>query len=188
LGAIAVGSALGLPIVAMASGLRKFRGSPADNPGRGNRFDLGGVGVLVEFAHNPHSFRALFETAAALPAARRLILVGHAGDRTDEAIRELARVAWQSRPDRVVIKEMHEYLRGRAEGEIPALFEEELRRLGAPPEAIGRAGSELEAVRQALGWARPGDLLLLTIHAHREEVLDLLKRLQDRGWAPGQEL
>ena len=188
LGAIAVGSALGLPIVAMASGLRKFRGSPADNPGRGNRFDLGGVGVLVEFAHNPHSFRALFETAAALPAARRLILIGHAGDRTDEAIRELARVAWESRPDRIVIKEMHEYLRGRAEGEIPALIEEELRRLGAPPEAIGRAGSELEAVRQALGWARPRDLLLLTIHAHREEVLDLLKRLQDRGWAPGQEL
>jgi hypothetical protein len=38
-----------------------------------------------------------------------LVILGHAGDRTDEAIRELARVAWQSRPDRVVIRTDHEH-------------------------------------------------------------------------------
>jgi len=187
LGAVALGASLGLPKEVLAAALRGFQGTPGDNPGRGNRFEIGGVHILVEFAHNPHSFKALLDTAAALPASRRLILLGHAGDRTDEAIRELARVAWSGHPDRVVIKEMPEYLRGRSTGEIPGLMEEELLRLGATPEAIQRAASELEAVRRALRWARRGDLLLFTIHANRGEVLGLLERLRGLGWMPGQE-
>ena len=63
---------------------------------------------------------------AALPARRRLVLLGQAGDRSDEAIRALARAALALRPDRVVLKEMERYLRGRQPGEIPALMADEL--------------------------------------------------------------
>jgi hypothetical protein len=96
--------------------------------------------------------------------------MGQAGDRDDGAIRDFARSAWRFHPDRIVLKEMEKYLRGRAYGEVTALLEAEFLRLGASPEAIGRAESEFEAVVAALEWARPGDLL---------------DRLQAANWLPG---
>jgi cyanophycin synthetase len=187
LGAVAVAAALGLGVDAMSRGLREFQGTTRDNPGRLNRFQLGGVEVIVDFAHNPHGLNALLELGGALPAHRRLVLLGQAGDREDSAIRELARVAWamRPRPDHVIAKEMAAYARGRPIGEIPGLIADELRRLGAPSGSVSQATSELEGVHQALEWARPGDLLLLTVHGQREEVLALLGRLQESGWGPG---
>ena len=65
------------------------------NPGRLNMFDLGGARVMVDFAHNPHGLEAILEMAVALPAERRLVLIGQAGDRTDTSIRELAEIVWR---------------------------------------------------------------------------------------------
>jgi len=33
-------------------------------------------------------------------------------------------------------------------------------------------------VKKALAWARPGDLLVLLVHKHRDEVLRLLRTAQ----------
>ena len=114
------------------------------------------------------------------------MVLGQAGDRSDEAIRELARAVWAFRPDRILIKEMVELLRGRSEGDVPEILEDELRRLGAGDDQLGRARNEMEAVRQALAWARPGDLLVLLTHVQRNAVLELLGRLREAGWAAGQ--
>lgn len=65
-------------------------------------------------------------------------------------------------------------LRGRNAGEIPAILEDELRRLGAPADSLVRAADDPEAARKALAWARPGDLLLLLVHTRRAEVLEIL--------------
>jgi len=188
LAAIGVAVALGLPAEAIAQGLRAFENSPALNPGRGNVWTLGGVTAIVDFAHNPHGLQALVHMAAAMPAKRRAIVIGQAGDRDDESIRAFARGAWAMRPDRVFIKEMEVYLRGRVSGVIPEMIEAELRRLGAPREALMRHDSEMEAVRAALLWAREGDLLLLTTHVQREEVIALIERLAAKGWKPGDSL
>ncbi len=188
LGAAAVAHALGLGTDAIRSGLRDFAGSPDQNPGRGNVFDLSGVKVLVDFAHNPHGLQALGEMAAALPAKRRLLILGQAGDRDDESIRELARVAARLPFDRIIIKEVQKYLRGRSEGEVPTIIAEALRAEGVAAANISRAASELEAVREGLEWASTGDLLILPIHSHREEVLSLLSRLLEEGWVPGRPL
>ena len=188
LGAILVARRLGLPLEAIRRGLLSFDSSAEENPGRLNRFDLGGAVAFVDFAHNPHGLEALLEMAAALPAERRLVVVGQAGDRDDEAIRDLPRTVWKYRPDRVVVKELLQHLRGRKPGEVPAIIEDELRRLGAPEPAIDRAETEMAAVRQALEWARPGDLLLLISHEERRAVLELVRRLRDRGWRPGEAL
>jgi UDP-N-acetylmuramyl tripeptide synthase len=171
LAAIGLAAALGLPPVAMAAGLAHFGTAPEDNPGRASLFEIGGVHVLLDYAHNPHGLRALLELARTLPANRRLLLLGQAGDRDDEAIRELARTAWSFRPDRILLKELPAMLRGRTPGEVPALLEAELLRLGAPAESLERAGPEIEAVESALAWARPGDLLVLLVHTDRDAVL-----------------
>lgn len=185
LAALLAGAKLGLSREAMAKGLAGFTGSPDENPGRGNRFDLGGVTAILDYAHNPGGFRALFEMSAAVPAKRKLVILGQAGDRSDSAIRDLARIAWESRPDRIIVKEMKSLLRGRDEGEIPALIENELKRLQVPDEIVSRADSDLEAVGAALAWAKPGDLLLLLVHTQRQAVLELLQRCQtEAGTGP----
>jgi cyanophycin synthetase len=186
LGAIGVAMALGLPWDAIRRGLIEFENTPASNPGRGNVWSLGGITVVVDFAHNPHGLAALAQMAAALPAQRRAIVIGQAGDRDDEAIGEFARAAWAMSPARVFIKEMEVFLRGRERGAVPAVIEAELRRCGASADMLVRADSELEAVRAALEWAQKGDLLLLTTHAQRDEVIALIERLASESWTPGQ--
>ncbi|HYU33095.1 MAG TPA: Mur ligase family protein [Thermoanaerobaculia bacterium] len=187
LAALALGAAVRLPDEPMLRALRQMRGTAEDNPGRANLLELGGAKILLDYAHNPHGLTALLNLAINLPGRRRLLLVlGQAGDRSDEAIRELARTAWSFRPDRIIIKELPEMLRGRSEGEVPAILEDELHRLGAAERTLGRARNELEAVRQALAWARPGDLLVLLVHTQRDAVLELLGRLREAGWAAGQ--
>lgn len=188
LAAALVARALGLEAGAIASGLAGFTGDPLRNPGRGNRFDLGGATVLVDFAHNPHGFRALFQMAAALKPRRLLVLLGQAGDRDDASIRALAAETWKAGPDRIIIKEMTKYLRGRQEGEVTGLIEAELRRLGAGDGVLERAESEMEGARSALRWASPGDLLLLLSHTDRSVMLKLVDRLKQKGWQPGQKL
>jgi len=174
LAAAAVAQAMGLPDAAISRGLAAVAGSPEDNPGRANLWDLGGVRILLDYAHNPHGLAALLELAAALPATRRLLLLGQAGDRDDASLRELAAVAWSLHPDHVIVKELPSMLRGRGLGEVPAVLEDELRRRGAPPAALSRAASDLAAVEQALAWGRPGDLLVLLVHTDRDAVLACL--------------
>src|SRR5439155_5946126 len=106
LAALAAAAVLGVPADAMARALRRFGWAADDNLGRANLLDLGGVRLVIDYAHNPHGMAALAHMVTALPAERRLVLIGQAGDRSDEAIRELARAALALRPDRVVLKEM----------------------------------------------------------------------------------
>jgi cyanophycin synthetase len=180
LGAIGVAVAMGLPMDAIRRGLRVFANTPVFNPGRANVWNFDGVTAIVDFAHNPHGLLALAELSASLAAERRALVIGQAGDREDEAIRELARAGWAARPDRVFIKEMESHLRGRDRGAVPELIESELRRLGARREALSRHDSELEAVRAALAWARRGDLLLLISHSQRDEVIGLIEEMAAR--------
>jgi UDP-N-acetylmuramyl tripeptide synthase len=188
LAALAGASALGLPVTAMTQALRSFGADEADNPGRGVLREVGGVKVLVDFAHNPHGVAALAQLVAAIPAKRRLILLGQAGDRTDAEMRALAAAVWAMRPDRIVIKEMESYLRGREPGEIPALLRAELARLGAPAEAVAVEDSETAGVRSACRWAQEGDLLVLLSHAARARTLAFLDSLAAIDWHPGGDL
>jgi len=185
LGAIAAAGGLSLPWSAVGTALRNFEGSAADNPGRGNQYELGGVRVFLDFAHNPHGMEALAGMLAALPGKRRLIVLGQGGDRDDDSIRQLARSAWMARPDHVIVKELEKYLRGREPGEVPAIIESALIEAGAPAEALERADTEMDAVRQALRWAEPGDLILLIVHGQQTEATALLSSLAESGWQPG---
>jgi UDP-N-acetylmuramyl tripeptide synthase len=99
-------------------------------------------------------------------AAGRLgLLLGHAGNRQDADIAELARVAVEFRPDLIVIKENEAQLRGRAPGEMPRLIRAALERLGFPDSNMPVRNSEVEAAHYALEWARPGDVLALPLHS-----------------------
>jgi UDP-N-acetylmuramyl tripeptide synthase len=175
LAAIGAARELGLTVERIGEGLRSFRSDSEDNPGRLNLFEIDGVRVLVDFAHNPHGMQALLDMAKTMKPERLLVSTGQAGDRDDESIRELARVVAGARPDHVIVKPMAVYLRGRPEGEIPAMLEAEFVSSGQARGTIEHAADEIDAARRALTWARPGDLLLLTCHAQRDELVAFLQ-------------
>jgi cyanophycin synthetase len=171
-----------LPRVAIEQGLRHFQPSVADNPGRANVFAWQDRTLLVDFAHNPDGVRHLAGLVADVPARRRLLLTGQAGDRSDDLMRELVRAGLQCRPDRVLVKESLHYLRGRLPGEVPALLRKLLIEEGFAPDAIEVHEDELHAIESALAWSEPGDLLILLIHDDFQAVVD---RLLEHGAVAG---
>lgn len=175
LAATALALSLGIDPEAIAAALRSFD-PMADNPGRGTSLELDGIRVIVDYGHNPHGLAALGNVLATIPSERRLVLLGQAGDREDGAIVDLAASALSLDPDRIVLKELGNYRRGREPGEVRALLREALTARGFPAAEIDDAESEPEAVERALAWARPGDLLVLLVHDERDEVLALLRR------------
>jgi UDP-N-acetylmuramyl tripeptide synthase len=173
--AAALTSCLGASLPHIATGLRTMQQD--ENPGRCNVYDLGGYKVLIDFAHNPAAMAALFDMARAIPAERRALCFGQAGDRTDELIRELARDAWAIGLDRVVVSELAKYHRGRQHGDVYRIIRDELLRQGAGEEQVHHHEEELESLEDALGWARPGDLVIMLALGGARPVQERLREL-----------
>jgi UDP-N-acetylmuramyl tripeptide synthase len=178
-GAALAAAALGVPAATIASVCATFGARAADNPGRLMRFEHHGAQVLVDYAHNVEGLRGLLTVAEQLRGGtgRLALLLGHAGNRRDAEIEELARAAAQFHPALVVVKENEAHLRGREPGEIPRIMRAALLRAGLPEAALPVRMSELEAARCALEWARPGDVLALPVHsaAARTAVVAMLE-------------
>ena len=182
---------LGIPPATIASQFARFGADPADNAGRLMRYQLGGLNLIVDFAHNPAALAGLADFAQHLRAGGRLaLLLGQAGNREDADIDRLAAVAAAARPDYVVVKELGTYLRGRGTGEVPTLLRTALDRAGVADAAIADAPDEDRAVRMALAWARAGDVLVLPLHSRegRGQALALFERLRREGWQAGRPL
>jgi cyanophycin synthetase len=188
----ALGAAgLGIAPVTIAAVFAGFGASPEDNAGRLMRYELGGLNLIVDFAHNPTALAGLVDFAQHLRGNGRLaLLLGQAGNREDADIDRLAAVAAAARPEFVVVKELGSYLRGRGTGEVPALLRRALADAGFRPDAIGDAPDEDRAVRLALAWARAGDVLVLPLHSRdgRGHALALFEQLRREGWRAGQPL
>ncbi len=159
LAAAALTYCLGLPLSAIANGLRTM--VQDENPGRCNIYDIDGVKVLIDFAHNPAAMHALFDMAQAIPGKRRVLCFGQAGDRPDDLIREMTRDAWAIGLDRVMISELSDYHRGRDHGDVFAVIKDELIAAGASASQIVHNEEELQSFIAALGWAEPGDLVIM---------------------------
>ncbi|HTL99268.1 MAG TPA: Mur ligase family protein [Holophagaceae bacterium] len=190
-GAALVATALGILPVTIAAVLARFGASRADNPGRFERWNLGGLTVVMDYAHNPEGLAALLDVARSLTREGRLgLLLGQAGNREDGAIRALAAAAAAADPDFVVLKDLDGYLRGREPGEVPAILGDELARRGLPPDRMATVLPEVAAAGALLGWAHAGDVLVLPVHelASRERVAAWLEALAAAGWAPGSPL
>jgi cyanophycin synthetase len=183
-GAALSAAALGIPAAAISSVFARFGAAPGDNPGRMMRFDVAGARVLIDYAHNPEGLRGLLSVAEHLRdgAGRLCLLLGHAGNRQNADIEELARVAAQFRPDLVVVKENEAQLRGRAPGEVPRIIRNELQRSGLPESALPVCDTEVDAARYALDWARPHDVLVFPVHSQtaRAAVIAMLESMRPR--------
>ncbi len=165
---------LGVDRAAIGRALAAFRSDPFDNPGRCNEFPHNGARVFVDFAHNPHSIAAVTGVLGGLAANRRFVMIAHAGDRSDQDIRDLAQGACALRPDFVVITELPGYLRGRSPGEIPGLLRDEVLAQGMTATQILYADTPADGAAKVMGLLQPGDLALLLVHADRDAIFKML--------------
>lgn len=177
LGAAALATALGFPDAAIVEGLSTFGAAAGDNPGRGNLHDVGGVRVLIDFGHNPAGIRGIAGLARALTGPGRLFVsTGMPGDRPDEELSEVAAEIAAVQPDRVVVRELPGYLRGREPGAVPTLLRAGLEAAGVSSQVIESAENEVDSLRHCLELARPGDMILVLAHLETEGIRALLAR------------
>jgi cyanophycin synthetase len=176
--ATGVALALGLSNAEIAAGLRDFGADADDNPGRLHVYDLDGATVVLDYAHNEVGLTHLLRLARGYlrDGGRLTAIVGTAGDRTDEALRALGRIAAEQ-SDHVVVKETRRYLRGRAGvDEMTALYLEGVEAGGAPPHTV--AGDEPEALEIALRGLQPGDVVAMMCI---ESATESRARLEELG-------
>ncbi len=188
LAATAASWAAGAHLHDIRQGLRTFATSYFMAPGRMNMFELDGYRVVIDYAHNPPALTALGDFVERLTEAspggarapvtgRRIGVVATAGDRRDEDIREIGRVA-AGIFDEVIVRE-DENNRGRPPGNTAALIAEGIESAGADR----RTGSvttildELEATRSALDRAAEGDVVVVCVD-HANQVWKELQRRQ----------
>jgi cyanophycin synthetase len=137
------------------------------------------VKVIIDYAHNAAGLERLGDfvermTADAPPGGRpgeaswtanlRLAVVATAGDRRDDDMRELGRVAARYFDDLIIREDRNP--RGRTRGETAALILEgvyEGMAAGARVGSVEVVVDEMEATRKALGRSRPGDLVVLCV-------------------------
>ena len=192
LGAVLLAHCLGVPAATLRSTLGKFGARREDNPGRLQHWQFAGITVFMDYAHNPEGLEGLLQVgeASRIAGGRLGLVLGQAGNRQDQDIADLAKVAAAHKPDRIALKDLDGYLRGRKHGDVPKLLRRELLVRGQPDDSLSVHRKEIEAVKALLEWARPGDVLVLPVHAlgAQREVIEVLDGLRSKGWVCGSEL
>jgi cyanophycin synthetase len=176
-------------------GLRTFSTSYFMAPGRLNMFELDGYRVIVDYAHNPPAVAALGEFVdllakpstggrRALVTGQRIGVMATAGDRRDEDIVELGRIA-AHHFDAIVIRE-DANPRGRRRGETANLIERGVRigmTEGGPTKNVETILDEMEATRHALDMGHEGDVVVVCVD-HANDVWKELQRRQHGSSSP----
>jgi cyanophycin synthetase len=161
--------AQGVPVEAIRQGLSTFQASASQTPGRMNLFDLGEFHVLLDYAHNPHSYEALGGFVRNWNG-ERIGVIGGPGDRRDEDFITLGRLS-AAIFDRIYIKEDND-TRGRARGSAAALIEEGIRQI-QPGLKYDVILDETEAVNTALDRA-PKDALVVILPESVSRAMSLI--------------
>jgi cyanophycin synthetase len=136
-----------------------FVPSAGRTPGRLNVLETTRGRVMIDYAHNAAAVAGLVDFLAATPATRRIALLSAPGDRRDDDLREIGRLA--ARLDYVIPKEHEVYRRGREHGAINALITEGLMEAGFPADHIVSFIEEHDAVAYLMDFMQPGDVAVI---------------------------
>jgi len=182
---------LGVTLAQLRDGLTDFQPSSERSPGRLNLFRLGARIVIVDFAHNEAGVSAVLDVAegiaggAAGRASPITAIIGTAGDRPDDTLRGIGKIAGK-RAQRVAIKETTKYLRGRSRESVVGEILAGVTSSGRATSDVPVYESETAALRAELarseGSSRPDAprVIVLMCHEEREEVFALLAELGAR--------
>ena len=152
--------AMAVKVENIRQGLRTFDTTYFQVPGRTNVFDKLPFKVILDYGHNPAAVQAMADLIGRLECSgRRICVLSAPGDRRDEDIRAIARIAGKSF-DHLVLRRDDD-LRGRGSDEVPRMMEAELLADGFPKERIEVIPDEQSAIDAALKGGKRGDLMLV---------------------------
>ena len=137
--------------------LATFIPSAAQTPGRMNIFEFSKFKVLIDFAHNPTSYRGIEDYLGSIDATRKIGIISGVGDRRDKDIKECAVIAARMF-DHVIIRQ-EKHLRGRTESEIINLILEGLKE-GDASVTHEVVSLEIEAIKHAISLAEEGTYIV----------------------------
>jgi cyanophycin synthetase len=149
--------AQGVDIELIRQGVRTFQMSAEQSPGRMNLFEIEDYQVLIDYAHNPHGFKAVGDFVRNWQG-NKIAVVGGPGDRRDEDLILLGNISAQIF-DQILIKEDQDP-RGRKLGEVAEIIQKGVYQIGADKthEIIL---DETEAINKALNQAQKGSLVVI---------------------------
>ena len=160
----------GVALSDIRQALTTFRASVSQTPGRMNLFNLGRYHALVDYAHNPASYKALGSFISNW-TGERIGVVGAPGDRRDEDFITLGRLSAQMF-NRIVVKEDDD-TRGRRRGEVANLICQGIER-EKPDCRYESILNETTAIDVALDEADQGSLVVI-LPEKVERTLDLIE-------------
>ncbi|CCH65816.1 Cyanophycin synthase [Richelia intracellularis HM01] len=140
------------------AGLKTFRASVSQTPGRMNLFNLGDYHALVDYAHNPAGYEALGAFVRNWTTGNRIGVIGGPGDRRDDNFIALGKLSAQIF-DRVVIKEDDDN-RGRPRGTASELIVQGICKVN-PDCSYEVILDETQAINRALDASPKGSLVVI---------------------------
>ena len=149
--------AQGVDIEDIRRGVRTFQVSSEQVPGRMNLFDLKDYHALVDYAHNPHGYKAVGDFVKNWQG-KRIGVVGGPGDRRDEDLILLGTISAEIF-DQIIIKEDADP-RGRERGEVADLISKGICQVN-PNLNYEVILPETEAINSALDRAQSGNLVVV---------------------------
>jgi cyanophycin synthetase len=156
-----VAYAMDVSIENIRQGLRTFDTSYFQAPGRLNVYNELPFKVILDYAHNPVAIQCMVDLASRLETeGRRLCVLSAPGDRRDEDVTEIARLAAEGEFAHIIVRR-DDHPRGRDLDEIPNLLRRGLTDAGYPEDKISVIPDEQMAVHAGLEMAKRGDLLII---------------------------
>lgn len=189
LAATAAALAIGVPLDAVRAGLAGFAGGAEQNVGRLNVYRVGTTAVLLDLAHNEASLASLLEVADALrlPGGELAVVLGTAGDRTDEAIHAMGAMAAEQ-ADRLVVAHRTKYQRGREPGEMERIWRAGAAEAGVVQvdETVDEVNGLLHLLDQTSTPLPAGSAVAVCALEQRERMVELINARGGREMTPDQ--
>jgi len=173
--ALAASAALmasGFSNLQIASGLSTFVSDSKTNPLRTNMFDVRGVTVIVDYAHNPAAYAALAEMARALLPRQLVGIVTAPGDRRDGDLVRIGEVCGEHFDELVVYESQS---RGRDVGGAVDLIIEGIENVVGPSDTTHREIEVDKAIRLGLSLCRAGDVLVFACGSSLATFIEALR-------------
>ncbi|MEG3436999.1 cyanophycin synthetase [Pannus brasiliensis CCIBt3594] len=163
----------GVDIEVIRQGVRTFKPSAAQTPGRMNLFNLGHHHALIDYAHNPAGYEAVGGFVRNWKG-EKVGVVGGPGDRRDDDLILLGKLS-AGMFDRIIVKEDND-TRGRARGEVADLILKGINEENSSlhPEVIL---DETEALEKALATVSEGGLVVIFPESVGQSIA-LIKKYQ----------
>ncbi|HEX8604999.1 MAG TPA: cyanophycin synthetase, partial [Pseudoduganella sp.] len=164
--------ATGFSAEQIAAGLASFVSDGRTNPLRSNVYDVRGVTVVVDYAHNPAAYKALSGMARGLSKGRVIGVITAPGDRRDEDLHAVGDTCARGF-DEIVIYESNS--RGRPAGECTRLMLAGAQASGQRHDMLHGRPAGHEALRHGLSLCKPGDVLVFACASSLNEVVEALR-------------